>query len=106
MWTAPPPLEAHGGQGSEMRARGFEPLRTEAHQDLNLARLPVPPRPRLRFRIDRAGHQLCMADPEQRERESQEEDETKYQQRRDEEQADVERVAEDVQDAPLSERDE
>ncbi len=47
-----------------------------------------------------------MADPEQRERESQEEDETKYQQRRDEEQADVERVAEDVQDAPLTERDE
>ena len=91
---------------ARVRARGFEPLRAEAHQDLNLARLPVPPRPRARFRIDPDGHKLCMADPEQRERESQEEDKTKYQQRREEERADVERVAEDVQDAPLTERDE
>jgi len=47
-----------------------------------------------------------MADPDQRESESQEEDETKFQQRREEERADVERVADDVQDAPLTERDE
>ena len=29
-----------------MRAEGFEPPRAEAHQDLNLARMPIPPRPR------------------------------------------------------------
>jgi Protein kinase domain len=34
-----------------VRAEGLEPPRAEAHQDLNLARLPVPPRPRAR-RID------------------------------------------------------
>ena len=32
--------------GAEMRARGLEPPRAEAHRDLNPARLPVPPRPR------------------------------------------------------------
>ena len=47
-----------------------------------------------------------MADPEQRELESQEEPTTKFEQRRDEQRADVERVAEDVRDAPLTERDE
>ena len=47
-----------------------------------------------------------MADPEQRERESQEETETKFQQRRDEERADAAREAEDVRDATLTERDE
>ena len=31
---------------SLMRAEGFEPPRAEAHQDLNLARMPIPPRPR------------------------------------------------------------
>ena len=31
-----------------MRARGLEPPRAEAHRDLNPARLPVPPRPRMR----------------------------------------------------------
>ena len=30
----------------EMRARGVEPPRAEAHRDLNPARLPIPPRPR------------------------------------------------------------
>src|SRR5439155_23780183 len=30
----------------EMRAEGLEPPRALAHEDLNLARLPVPPRPR------------------------------------------------------------
>ena len=29
-----------------MRAEGLEPPRAEAHQDLNLARMPIPPRPR------------------------------------------------------------
>lgn len=29
-----------------MRAEGLEPPRAEAHQDLNLARIPIPPRPR------------------------------------------------------------
>jgi hypothetical protein len=28
-----------------MRAEGLEPPRAEAHQDLNLARIPIPPRP-------------------------------------------------------------
>ena len=46
-----------------------------------------------------------MADPEQRERESQEEPTTKFEQEREEERATSERVAEDVQDAPLTERD-
>ena len=89
-----------------MRARGFEPPRAEAHQDLNLARLPVPPRPRVRFRIDRAGHVPGMADREQRERESQQDDETKFQQQREEEREDVAREAEDVLDATLTEQDE
>jgi glucosyl-3-phosphoglycerate synthase len=31
-----------------MRAEGLEPPRAEAHQDLNLARMPIPPRPRER----------------------------------------------------------
>ena len=30
----------------QVRAKGLEPPRAFAHQDLNLARLPVPPRPR------------------------------------------------------------
>jgi len=47
-----------------------------------------------------------MADPEQRERESQEEPDTKFEQRREEERATTERVAEDIADAPLTERDE
>ena len=34
------------GAGTSMRAEGLEPPRAEAHQDLNLARLPIPPRPR------------------------------------------------------------
>jgi hypothetical protein len=46
-----------------------------------------------------------MADPEQRERESQEEAETKFEQARDRDEATTERVAEDIKDAPLSERD-
>jgi hypothetical protein len=59
----------------------------------------------MRFRIDRSGHVQCMSDPEQRERESQEESETKFQQRRDEERAETAREAEDVRDATLTERD-
>ncbi len=39
------PLE---GLSEEVRAEGFEPPRAEAHQDLNLARMPIPPRPRKR----------------------------------------------------------
>jgi hypothetical protein len=46
-----------------------------------------------------------MADPDQRERESQEEPETKFEQEREAERATTERVAEDIQDAPLTERD-
>jgi hypothetical protein len=46
-----------------------------------------------------------MADPEQRERESQEDPETKYDREREREQATEERVAEEIKDAPLSERD-
>jgi hypothetical protein len=47
-----------------------------------------------------------MADREQREQESQEEPDTKFEQARDEERATAERVADDIQDAPLTERDE
>jgi hypothetical protein len=47
-----------------------------------------------------------MADPEQRENESQEEAATKFEQEREEERATTERVAEDIQDAPLTEREE
>ena len=46
-----------------------------------------------------------MAHPEQREEESQEEATTKFEQARDEQRATTERVAEDIQDAPLTERD-
>jgi hypothetical protein len=59
----------------------------------------------VRFRIDRPGHVIRMADPEQRERESQEESETKFQQRRDEERNERAREADDVRDATLTERD-
>lgn len=34
-----------------MRMRGLEPPRAEAHGDLNAARLPIPPHPRVVFRI-------------------------------------------------------
>jgi hypothetical protein len=47
-----------------------------------------------------------MADPEQREQESQDESTTKFEQARDEERATTERVADDIQDAPLTEREE
>jgi hypothetical protein len=47
-----------------------------------------------------------MADPEERERESQDEATTKFEQKREEQRATTERVAEDIQDAPLTERDE
>ena len=47
-----------------------------------------------------------MSDPEERERESQDESETKFQQRRDEERAQTAHEAEDVRDATLTERDE
>ena len=46
-----------------------------------------------------------MADPEQREQESQEEPDDKFHQKRAEEEATRERVAEDIDDAPLTERD-
>jgi hypothetical protein len=46
-----------------------------------------------------------MADREQREEESPEEDSTKYEQERRKERATTERVAEDIQDAPLTERE-
>jgi hypothetical protein len=87
-----------------MRARGIEPPRAEAHQDLNLARLPVPPRPRVDFRIEPIDKKPHMADREQREHESQDEESTKYEQEREAERATSERVAEDIQDAPLTER--
>jgi hypothetical protein len=35
-----------------MRARGLEPPRGKPHRDLNPARLPVPPHPRLGHRIE------------------------------------------------------
>src|SRR6185436_11875328 len=44
-------LGAVGGQIAPemvMRMRGLEPPRAEAHTDLNRARLPIPPHPRLR----------------------------------------------------------
>ena len=47
-----------------------------------------------------------MADPEERERESQDDATTKFEQKRDEQRATTERVAEDIQDAPLTERNE
>ena len=34
-----------------MRARGVEPPRPLGHKDLNLARLPVPPRSRIVLRL-------------------------------------------------------
>jgi hypothetical protein len=46
-----------------------------------------------------------MADREQRERESQQEPDDKFHQQRDEEQATRERVAEDIENAPLTDRE-
>jgi len=46
-----------------------------------------------------------MADREQRERESQTEDDTKFQQERDEQRTDIAREAEDVRESTLTERD-
>jgi site-specific DNA recombinase len=42
------PVYGAGGYNVEtlVRAEGLEPPRAEAHQDLNLARIPIPPRPR------------------------------------------------------------
>jgi hypothetical protein len=59
----------------------------------------------VRFRIVRVGEVQQMADREQRERESQIEDDTKFQQERDEERAEIAREAEDVREATLTERD-
>lgn len=43
-------LSERGAQGLHLglfvRAEGLEPPQATAHQDLNLARLPFPPRPR------------------------------------------------------------
>jgi hypothetical protein len=47
-----------------------------------------------------------MADPKERERESQDEATTKFEQKREEQRAMTERAAENVQDASLTERDE
>ena len=46
-----------------------------------------------------------MADREQREQESREEPDDKFHQKRAEDEAARERVAEDIEDAPLTERD-
>jgi hypothetical protein len=40
------PRSSPFGAVAVMRAEGLEPPRAEAHQDLNLARIPIPPRPR------------------------------------------------------------
>jgi hypothetical protein len=56
------------------------------------------------FRIVPMGKKPQMADREQREHESQDEESTKYEQEREAERATSERVAEDIQDAPLTER--
>jgi hypothetical protein len=86
-----------------MRAEGLEPPRAFAHQDLNLARLTrIPPRPRTAI-VPSFGGRACgenpaMADPHQREQESREDPETKFQDLRDEERSDRERLAEDVED--------
>jgi hypothetical protein len=78
-----------------MRARGLEPPRAEAHRDLNPARLPVPPRPRsYKDRARGYGSPVSDADasfvdpgytepeiasgPEERERESAQTEETRY----------------------------
>jgi hypothetical protein len=50
------------------------------------------------------GKKPQMADREQREHESQDEESTKYEQEREAERATSERVAEDIQAAPLTER--
>jgi hypothetical protein len=45
--TDPGSLETVDAQW--VRTEGLEPPRDFAHQDLNLARLPIPPRPRVRW---------------------------------------------------------
>ena len=47
-----------------------------------------------------------MADPEQREQESQQEDDTKFHQRREQEQRERDLLGEEIQAEPLTERDE
>ena len=61
-----------------MRARGLEPLRGALPQrDLNPPRLPVPPRPR--FAKDRSEQSTAvMREQDERERESRESPETRY----------------------------
>ena len=85
-----------GRSAMPVRAEGLEPPRAFAHQVLSLARIPVSPRPR--FRIVPASEDLRMADREQREQESLEDPETKFQEQRDEERAERERLAEGVED--------
>ena len=57
------------------------------------------------FRIEPAGRSGAWPIPKSSERESQEETTTKFEQERKEERATTTRVAEDIQDAPLTERD-
>ena len=42
-----------------MRAKGVEPSRPLGHQDLNLARLPIPPRSRVSYRVFAVEAGIC-----------------------------------------------
>ena len=85
-----------------MRAEGFEPSSSLEHRPLKPACLPVPPRPR--FGKDRCEHGPGMSNPAERERESQESDQTKYEELNEQESAERRELAEDVKER-LPERD-
>ena len=64
--------------------------------------MPVPPRPR--FEKDRSENEGAMSNPAERERESQESDQTKYEELNEQESAERRELAEDVKER-LPERD-
>jgi hypothetical protein len=78
-----------------MRAEGFEPSSSLEHRPLKPACLPVPPHPR--FTKDRSENESATSDPAEQERESQELDQTTYEEPAEQEFAERRELSEDVQ---------
>ena len=90
---------------SQLEAKRGQRRRRERHRGLNPVRLSAPPRPR-RFKDRAKGNAKRMADPEQRERESRESEETKFEERLEEEASERADAAERIrQEPPLEQRD-
>ena len=87
-----------------VRAEGLEPSSSLEHRPLKPACLPIPPRPRLK-RIE-PSKQASMSTPDERERESRESPETKYEEELERESEERHEVAERLKrDPPREEED-